>query len=141
MRVVFDCNIYVSFALGSQKLQPIKTAWRERVITTIISTYLLKEIESVLKRDKFKPFINEEEIDFLLSDIKRLGEEMLPKHPFPDFRDPKDRYLLAMLRDSQAQVLVTGDNALLDLDRFMDKPILTPNYFMRSYLTAEDDSV
>ena len=52
--------------------------------------------------------------------------------PFPEFGDPKDRYLLAMLRDSDAEALVTGDKALLVLDDFEGRPIISPADFLTS---------
>lgn len=55
---------------------------------------------------------------------------MQPKQPFPEFGDPKDRYLLAMLKGSDAEALVTGDGALLELGAFENKLILTPADFL-----------
>ena len=55
---------------------------------------------------------------------------MTTRLPHPDFSDPKDRYLLAMLRDSDAELLVTGDKTLLALESFDNKPILPPAGFL-----------
>jgi predicted nucleic acid-binding protein len=60
------------------------------------------------------------------NDVRLLTEGIL----FPDFPDPKDRYLLAMLRDGEADVLVTGDTLLLELKRFEEKPMISPAQFM-----------
>lgn len=54
----------------------------------------------------------------------------MTKLPHPNFSDPKDRYLLAMLRDSDAELLVTGNKVLLAVEHFEGKPILLPAAFL-----------
>ncbi len=98
-----------------------------------------REVKAVLSRDYFTQRISKEDQKAFLNDVLQQSEIVQVKLPHPEFRDPKDRYLLAMLRDTNANLLVTGDKALLDLDRYMDKPIITPNYFMQSYLPKEDN--
>jgi uncharacterized protein len=131
MRVVFDTNVFVSFALGSRALAPLQTAWLAKQFTVLISSYLLTEVDNVLARNKFAAHVSQEDREELLSDIKALAEAVVVKQPFPEFRDPKDRYLLAMLRDGEADVLVTGDILLLELKEFEEKPILNPADFLK----------
>lgn len=46
-------------------------------------------------------------------------------------RDPKDNFLLALAKDSQADFLITGDKDLLILEQFADSLILTFADFVR----------
>ena len=89
-------------------------------------------MENVLERAKFSPYLSAGVADEFVELVTTLGKPMMPRLPHPDFRDPKDRYLLAMLRDSDADALVTGDKALLALSSYNGKPVLTPGEFMRS---------
>lgn len=116
----------MSFALGSQALEPLQNAWKAGRFTLLVSHYLLLEVNTVLKRDKFAKRVTSEDREAFLNNITALAEAVVVKQPFPDFRDPKDRYLLAMLRDGEADVLVTGDIRLLELKTFEGKPIMNP---------------
>lgn len=131
MRVVLDSNVLVSFALRSEKLKPLQNAWRAGRFTLLTSPYLLAEVEDVLGREKFARYLSPDARRQFLEDLRMLGMTVQPRQPFPDFEDPKDRYLLAMLKGSDAEVLVTGDKALLALGAVAGKPILSVSEFIR----------
>lgn len=130
MRVVLDTNVLVSMAIRSTKLQPLRNAWETRRFTTLITTYLLSEVEDVLTRPKLARYLDAEDIEAFMEQVTTLGEAVTLKQPHPEFRDPKDRYLLAMLRDGEADILVTGDSLLLELKTFEEKPIMNPTEFL-----------
>ena len=46
-------------------------------------------------------------------------------------RDPKDDYLLALAKDSQADFLITGDRDLLILEQFRETQIVTYQNFLK----------
>jgi uncharacterized protein len=139
MRVIFDTNVYVSMVIRSTKLKPLRDAWETELFTTLITTYLLAEVEDVLSRPKLAPYLDVGEVEVFMGQVKTLGEAVTVKQPHPEFRDPKDRYLLAMLRDGEADVLVMGDVLLLELESFLNKPILNPAQFM-AYLEEDKES-
>jgi uncharacterized protein len=139
MRVIFDTNVYVSMAIRSTRLKPLRDAWETELFTTLITTYLLAEVEDVLSRPKLAPYLDAEDIEAFMGQVKTLGEAVTVKQPHPEFRDPKDRYLLAMLRDGEADVLVTGGVLLLELNHFEGKPVVNPVQFM-AYLEKSKES-
>lgn len=51
-------------------------------------------------------------------------------------RDPDDDYLVALARKSDADVLVTGDRDLLDLEQ-IDVEVLAPREFVEQFDTGE----
>lgn len=61
MLVVLDSNVLVSFAIRSSKLQPLQNAWRAKRFTSLVSLYLLAEVEDVLSREKFERYITRED--------------------------------------------------------------------------------
>ena len=134
MLVILDANILISFALQSQALKPLQEAYVTKDFTSIISTYLLAEVDNVLARPKFAKYISKSDRLTVVQELAKLSTAIQIKQPFPKFSDPKDRYLLAMLRDSQAELLITGDKKLLDLGHYQDKAIITPQEFIRKYL-------
>ncbi len=52
----------------------------------------------------------------------------------PLSRDPKDDYLLLMAKKGKADVLVTGDKDLLDMQQFGDTRIMNALSFTNEYL-------
>jgi putative PIN family toxin of toxin-antitoxin system len=128
--VVVDSNVLVSIALKSKALAPIREAWVEGRFTLLGSEPLLRELEEVLRRDKFDRLITPLEVDVFLSSLRETVTWLDLKEPYPGFSDPKDSFLLAMARNSGAQILVTGDKALLDLGRFEETEILSPRAFV-----------
>ena len=135
MLVVLDSNVLVSFALRSRALKPLQDAWRAERFSSLVSPYLLAEVEDVLGRAKFVPYLSAEDRAQFVRDLLAFSEVVRPRQPFPEFEDPKDRYLLAMLRDSDAEGLVTGDKALLALGDFEGKPTISPSDFL-AHLTG-----
>lgn len=87
-------------------------------------------MRDVLNRDKFKRLITTEAINIFLEDLSAKVAWVVPQKPFPTFIDPKDDYLLAMIRDGEADLLVTEDGALLELESFEATEIISPRTFI-----------
>jgi putative PIN family toxin of toxin-antitoxin system len=51
------------------------------------------------------------------------------ERPFPALPDPDDEVIIASALSGQADVFVTGDKALLDLQRIERLPVLSPRQF------------
>jgi len=134
MQIILDANIYISFAIRSTALKPLRDAYSAEKFTPLVSTYLLAEVENVLNRPKFDKYIKQDEKELALKRIITLAKIIQIKQPFPEFSDHKDRYLLAMLRDSEAEILVTGDKKLLAVETYNDKTIISPQNFMNKYI-------
>ena len=112
MRVVLDGNVLVSMAIRGQRVQPLRDAWEGGHFTALVSAYLLAEVGDVLRRPKLAPFVGAEDATRFVRLLRALGEPVSPELPHPEFSDPEDRYLLAMVRGGGAGFLITGDKAL-----------------------------
>ena len=96
----------------------------------VVSPLLLKELEVVLLRKKFRRYATAEEVEDYLAFLSRLATIVAdPDEPAPlACSDPDDNYLLA-LAYSQKAVLVSGDSDLLEI--VSGAPICAPGDFLR----------
>ena len=117
-------------AMQSRRLQPLRDAWEGGRFTVLLSAYLLAETEDVLRRPKIATYLSAADAARFMRLLRALGEPVGLNLPHPEFSDPKDRYLLAMLRDGNADLLVTGDKALLALEHLERKPIVSAAVFV-----------
>lgn len=116
-RVVLDPGVLISAAL-SRTAAPAQLLlrWLEGQLEIVVSPLLLNELERVLLRPKFRRYLSERDaLDYValfarrgvLIEDPRESERMAP--------DPKDDYLLALARVSEARFIVSGDPHLTKL--------------------------
>ncbi len=120
-RVVIDTNLLISAVIALKGLpNKLIRAWQKDRITLIFSSRLIRELEEVSQRDKFKQYhLFNEQIVELVDNIKAsaeiipsIPEEQLPIHS----RDLKDDKLLACALSTNVDYLITGDEDLLILN-------------------------
>lgn len=135
LHVVIDTNVIVSGIL-SPKGAPVELlkAWRERRFLLLTSSAIVAEVRAVLKyphiRKKYTLSDNEIEqtITLLEHDALLVKGEANVAGSVPD--DPKDEMFLACAVDGEADVIVSGDHHLIDLESYRDIPIMTPRQFL-----------
>ena len=137
LRVVLDTNVLLSgIAYPASIPGKIIAAWRHGSVDALLSTYILDELRRVLPRLAKRHGLSLAEIDDLVDALSIQAEiiEPLPG-PEPDLRDVADQAvlgtLLAALKTSGADYLITGDKDLLALaERY---PIVTPAKFWATH--------
>lgn len=133
MRAILDTNVLVSMALAKGgPFESIWRAWRTGRFDVLSCTQLIEEVGRVIERPKLADLIDPATRKALLKDLASLTIPVELDKPLPEFRDPKDRFLLALARDGHADVLITGDAALQDLVRFSETMILSPGEFRKA---------
>jgi uncharacterized protein len=130
-RAVLDPGVLVSalIAPNGRPAEILKHAQAGQ-FELIASPHLLAELEEVLRRDKFRRYVELETVERFL---QRIRDEATvvddPSEPAPlKCGDSNDDYLLA-LAYAQKAVLVSGDSDLLDLTG--GAPICAPADFLR----------
>jgi len=125
-RVVIDTNVYVSRALGIGPIprMAVDKAWLEA--TTLFSTATWAELNAVLRRPKFAPYIQPATLGPYLERIRSFAMFVQTPTSIRACRDPKDDKFLEVAVHGSADVIVTGDSDLLDLHPFRGIAILTP---------------
>lgn len=117
MKIILDCNIWISFLIGHQAslVQSILTDTRFEVY---VCDELLEEIHNVCSREKIRVRVSEEELDDFLRIIYAFCHvAKTERKAQSEIRDPKDLYLLSLADSIGAVYIVSGDADLLDLKR------------------------
>lgn len=126
-RVVLDCGVFVSALITPSGVSArLLDAIRAGMAELILSPLLLDELEGVLKREKFRKYVD---VDVAHEFIGMLRREFVvapdPKDlGHPRSADPDDDYLIALAK-SQNAILVSGDKHLLDVAG-VGAPVLAP---------------
>jgi putative PIN family toxin of toxin-antitoxin system len=115
VRVVFDTNIFVSALArpGGRAEHALVRVIEGRDIIILSKTIILETL-SVLSR-KFGKDKEELRVAVFLSDIAQLVE---PKRKIRILPDEPDNRILECAFEGKANIIVTGDHAMLKLDRY-----------------------
>ena len=133
LRVILDTNVLVSgIAYPTSVPGKIIAAWRHGSIDLLLSVYILDELRRVLPRLGSRHRLTLGEIDDLVDMLSMQAEVIEPFESFDaDLRDTADQpvldTLLAAIRTSGANYLITGDKDLLALAS--KYPIVSPSDF------------
>jgi putative PIN family toxin of toxin-antitoxin system len=133
--VVMDTNVIVSGILSSKGAPAeLLKAWRERRFLLLSTSAIIAEVRAALQyphiRKKYS--LDDEEVDQTITLLEHVallvGGDANVAGSVPD--DPKDEMFLACALDGQADLIVSGDHHLLDLESYRDIPIMTARQFL-----------
>jgi uncharacterized protein len=97
----------------------------------VVCPILLAELERVLLRPKFRPYVTTQEARAYTALLRRLVSLEPDPETTPGLTpDPGDDYLVALARAAKAQFLISGDPHLTELKQARP-PVLTPRAFLR----------
>lgn len=123
-KIILDTNLWISHLI-SERLIQLDGLLANNQVQLIFSKQLLEEFVLVAQRPKFQKYFAAEDIQDLLAVFDTFGAMVEVKSEVDICRDPKDNFLLAMAKDSEADFLITGDKDLLVLKQFEETVILT----------------
>jgi predicted nucleic acid-binding protein len=92
---------------------------------------LLAELEEVLSRDKFRRWLSVDEAAQFVADVTVLAD-VVSDPPFGSRRepaDPKDEFVVALVRAADVMGLISGDPHLIEVVD-LNPPVLTPVAFL-----------
>jgi putative PIN family toxin of toxin-antitoxin system len=132
-RVVLDTNCLVSALLfKSGRLVVLRYAWQHGVIQPIVCKETVAELIRVLAYPKFR--LARADIYILLAEFLPFAETWRVKHPaapVPGLSDPADAVFIHLAKQSQADMLVSGDAHLLGAE-VPEVRIIAPVNFLKS---------
>jgi len=124
MKVILDCNIWISFLLSRQDCL-LRRMLMDTRFDICICEELLAEIVNVARRDKIRIRVSEAELQQLLKIIDAFCEKTTIDHIAESIiRDPKDLYLLSLAETIDADYIVSGDKDLTDLNQHLRTRII-----------------
>ena len=129
-RVVIDTNVLISslFLTTSTPAQAVDKAVTNAQL--IATTETLRELIGKLHSPKFDRYVRRERRDALLERVASLVEIIDVLQSIRASRDPKDDKFLEAAVNGRADVIVTGDKDLLDLNPFRSIAIMTPSAYL-----------
>ena len=137
LRVVVDCNVYVSLLIGGS-LVDLRDHLLSDAVELILSRRLITEIEEQTTKTKFAKYFTPDQAVALVQLLLEVGELHGDQAASPAIsRDPDDDYLLALAKRAKADVLLTGDKDLLVLAKHGRTRILNPAAFRREHLKGK----
>jgi putative PIN family toxin of toxin-antitoxin system len=125
-KVIFDTNIWISYLIGHQ-LGSLTELLSTHKVELVLSEQLRTELIEVTAREKFRKYFKKDQVNELLKLMNFIGTDYEVVE-YPEIcRDAKDNFLLGLIRASQANFLVTGDQDLLVLNPFEGTEIIEPS--------------
>lgn len=132
MRVVIDTNVFVSSLYGGNPGKVIQR-WKTGNIVLCLSSAILDEYVEILRRTAFE---DEPELPELLSLFsKRFNSLFTAQTPSLHVvkEDPDDDKFIECAVKLNADVIVTGDKALLKIKKYRGILILTLKEFLEKF--------
>ena len=134
MKIIIDCNIWISWLIGHQ-IQALRQILLDPHVDVYVCDALLDEIREVVNREKIRKYVGEAEIKDMFHLINAFciyaNIEIEAK---VDVRDPKDLYLFSFAESINATYIVSGDNDLLAVKQYKSTRILKLAEFKEMYL-------
>ena len=129
MKVIIDCNVWISFLLGFQKEMMFDVLTNEH-IEVFVCPQLMREIRDVANRPKIRSRIGEKDLEQLFALIKAYCVNTnVIQQAVVSIRDSKDLYLLSLSQTVDANYIISGDNDLLVLQSHQNARIVSPAQF------------
>lgn len=133
MKVVFDSNIFVSaLALPGGSAEKALIAVMEAKCTLVISKPIIHEVLDVLAR-KFGH--EPEDLARTAVFLAELGTIVVSRKKLHVLADEPDNRILECALTGHADVIVTGDKAMLALGTFRTIAIINLRDFLSSYVS------
>ena len=129
-RVVIDTNVLISsllFATSTPAQAVDKAVTSAQLVAT---TETLRELIEKLHSAKFDRYVRLQRREALLERVASLVEIVEILQSIRASRDPKDDKFLEAAVNGRAEVIVTGDQDLLDLNPFRGIAIMTPGEYL-----------
>ena len=134
MRFVIDTNVWISYFLW-------KTPLLERLINSTLeygeifaSEETLEEFFQTIEKGKFKKYLNLNQKEQIYSYIIQISNVISIKIKINDCRDQRDNIFLELAYSFFADIIITGDKDLLELNPWRDIRILTPRQYTEIYM-------
>jgi uncharacterized protein len=129
-RLVIDTNLWISRMLvpGGMAARAVDhgLAWG----IPLMSEETLAELSDVLSRARFDPYVSRDDRQHFLRLLGGIARVIPITQRIVACRDPKDDKFLDVALNGEAQLILTGDQDLLELHPFHGIEIVSPAGFL-----------
>ena len=133
MKAVFDSNIFISaLAIPGGHAERAIDLVIDRRAELIISKAIIHEVLRVLTEKLSR---EPDQISRTAVFLAEIAELVVPRHKLAVLDDEPDNRVLECAKAGGADVIVTGDKAMLNLKKFEDTRILTLRQFLEEVST------
>lgn len=130
INVIIDTNLWVSFLIG-KRTERLRTLFLRDDIRICMCKEMIQEIMDVLCRPKLRKYISHSDIeDFLNLIYTYCSFYEIKQQSTLKVRDPKDLYILSLAETIPANVILSGDKDLLELETNSKFKIYTLSKFL-----------
>ena len=130
MKIVCDTNVLISGVLFGGPPRNILLLAIEGIVNNYISPAMASEFRDVISRKKFG--LKPAQVEAICLQIEDTFEKVFPQKRIKIVKaDPDDNAILECAYAAKADYIVSGDNHLLELGKFMKTPILSPADFLK----------
>lgn len=130
MRLVFDTNTLISAVISKGKPRKLLLKALAKEFILVSSKELLKELEEVVARPKFK--LTSAEASKFVNTVRKTSKIIKVKSNFRAIKeDPDDDKVLNTAYDGNAAYIISGDHHLQKLKTFKGIKIVTVTQILR----------
>ena len=133
MRVVVDTNILVSFAIRPNENFERMFDYLARQGITLISDDTVAELFTVLNREKFRKYIQQDSAIDYIEWYVGISESVTVTESVIACRDPKDDKFLSLAVAGKADCIIAGDSDLLDMIAYKGIPVYRATDFLKLF--------
>lgn len=136
MRIVLDTNTVISGLFWRGAPRQVLDLARSGTFTLFTSPDLLAELANVLAREKFAERLKlaSTSVEELVFGYASLARTVRPTRIESVIKaDPDDDKVLACAKSAKAEIIISGDSHLLDLNEYKGIKILTINQLLDRY--------
>lgn len=133
LNIVIDPNILISATLTFNTRRKVYHILTNPGVRCFYCPELFDEYKTVIARPKFKKYVTTEQVTRFV----QWARPLMSLKPIKTFvrlsRDDNDNYLLSLSLDSNSAFLITGDDDLLVIKKFLNTKIITLSTFCTKY--------
>jgi putative PIN family toxin of toxin-antitoxin system len=117
-KVVLDSNIFISAFFWKGRERNLLQKCKKGEIKLVISPFILEEVKRVLD-EKFD--VEKDLIQKYIKEIFKISHLVFLKGNIEEIEeDPSDNYILETAINGKAEIIVTGDKHLLNIEFYQD---------------------
>lgn len=129
-RIVIDTNVFVSATILPRSVprQAVNRALDLGIVLLSEATH--RELAEVLLRPRFEEYVGVKQRELFLAQLAQVAEFVPIIRSVRECRDSKDDKILEVALNGRADVIITGDDDLLELHPWREIAILKPAQYL-----------